>query len=72
MRNQKYASTSNKASIRPKFVANYSLVMKNLFTAASYVKNIINEFVIKVYNQEVPSYTEILMVYNRVQTTGYT
>lgn len=29
--------------------------MKNLFTAGSYVKNIINKFVIKVYNQEVPS-----------------
>lgn len=52
MRDHKYASTSNKAIIRPKFVANYSLVMKNLFTAASYVKNIINEFVIKVYNQD--------------------
>lgn len=50
----------------------WQIIMKNLFTAASYVKNIINKFVIKVYNQEVPSYTEILMVYNRVQTTGYT
>lgn len=55
IRGQKYASTCNKANIRPKVMANYSLVMKNLFTAASYVKNIIKKFVIEVYNQEMPS-----------------